>query len=176
MMSRWKLWLPLAILAFIGGLSLYGLTAPKDEFVRSQMIGQKLPTFELPPATDGIKGLSNRDFADGKPRLLNFFGSWCAPCKMEAPQLEALAAAGVEIHGIALRDRPEDVASFLKQYGNPFQRIGADVDMRLQVQFGSSGVPETYVISGDGRITYQHIGDIRSEHIPLLLEKLKEAR
>lgn len=141
MTGRWKLWLPLAILAFIGGLSLYGLTAPKDDFVRSQMIGQKLPAFQLPPATDGIEGLSSADFADGRPRLLNFFGSWCVPCKIEAPQLEALASAGVEIHGIALRDRPENVALFLKQYGNPFRRIGADADMRLQVQLGSSGFP-----------------------------------
>lgn len=175
-MSRWKLWVPLALFAFIAGLSLYGLVAPKDEFVRSQLIGQKLPEFNLPPATGGIAGVSSQDFADGKPRLLNFFGSWCAPCKLEAPHLETLAKAGVEIFGIALRDQPDDVADFLKQYGNPFTRIGSDRDMRIQVLLGSSGVPESYVIAGDGTILYQHIGDIRAEHIPILLEKLAAAR
>jgi cytochrome c biogenesis protein CcmG, thiol:disulfide interchange protein DsbE len=176
MMDRWKLWLPLGLFAFIAGLSLYGLTAPKDEFVRSQLVGQKLPGFDLPAATEGVQGLSNKDFGDGKPRLLNFFGSWCAPCIEEAPQLETLAKAGAEIHGIALRDRPEDVADFLTRHGNPFVRIGSDVDMRVQVLLGSSGVPETYVIAGDGTITYQHIGDIRAEHVPMLLERLKEAQ
>ena len=175
-MVRWKLWLPLALFGFIAGLSIYGLTAPKDEFVRSQLIGEKLPAFDLQPATEGVQGLSNTDFADGKPRMLNFFGSWCAPCKQEAPQLEALAEAGIEIHGIALRDKPEDVAQFLRDYGNPFQRIGADPDMRLQVQLGSSGVPETYIIAGDGTIVHQHIGDIRAEQVAPLIEKVRAAR
>ena len=175
-MNGWKIWLPLAAFALIGGLALYGLLAPKDEFVRSQLVGEKLPVFELPAATDGIQGLSNTNFADGKPRLLNFFGSWCAPCKAEAPQLEALAEAGVEIHGIALRDKADDVAKFLREFGNPFVRIGSDIDMRLQVKLGSSGVPETYIIAGDGTILYQHIGDIRAEHVPMLLQRLEAAR
>ena len=175
-MDRWKIWLPLIAFSFFGGLALYGLVAPKDEFVRSQLIGQKLPAFELPAATAGIEGLSSSDFNDGKPRLLNFFGSWCAPCKQEAPHLETLAKAGVEIHAIALRDKPEDVAEFLKQYGNPFRRIGLDNDARLQVMLGSTGVPETYVIGGDGTILFQHIGDIRAENVPMLLQKLKVAQ
>ena len=175
-MNGWKIWLPLAVFGLVGGLALYGLLAPKDEFVRSQLVGEKLPVFELPAATEGVQGLANTDFADGKPRLLNFFGSWCGPCKAEAPQLDALARAGVEIHGIALRDKPEDVAKFLREFGNPFARIGSDIDMRLQVKLGSSGVPETYIIAGDGTILYQHIGDIRAEHMPMLLQRLEAAR
>lgn len=75
-MKRWKLWLPLALFAFAAGLSLYRLSVPGDGFVRSQMIGQKLPDFQLPAATEGMPGLSAQDFTDGKPRLLNFFGRW----------------------------------------------------------------------------------------------------
>lgn len=175
-MKRWKLWLPLALFAFAAGLSLYRLSVPGDGFVRSQMIGQKLPDFQLPAATEGVPGLSAQDFTDGKPRLLNFFGSWCAPCQQEAPHLEALARAGAEIHGVALRDRPDDVAAFLRQYGNPFTQIGSDADLRVQLLMGSSGVPETYVIAGDGTILHQHIGDIRAEHVPMLLQKLRAAR
>ncbi len=176
MKRAWLLWAPLMVVAFIGGWFIYGLAVPKDDRIHSAMVGKKLPAFDLPPATTGVVGLSNRDMADGTPRLLNVFASWCIPCKAEAPQLEALAAAGVEIDAVAVRDRPEDVAAFLNDFGNPFRRIGADMEMAVQLALGSSGVPETYVIAGDGTITYQHIGDIREEHIPMLIEKLEAAK
>jgi cytochrome c biogenesis protein CcmG, thiol:disulfide interchange protein DsbE len=169
----WLLWLPLAIVAFLGGWFIYGLAVPKDDLVHSAMIGKKLPEFALPPATAGVEGLASSDMADGKPRLLNIFASWCIPCRAEAPQLEALKKAGVEIDAIAIRDKPEDVAAFLGKFGNPYRGIGADNEMAIQLKLGSSGVPETYVIGGDGTILYQHIGDIRKEHIPMLLEKLQ---
>jgi cytochrome c biogenesis protein CcmG, thiol:disulfide interchange protein DsbE len=171
----WLLWLPLALIALIGGLAVYGLVVPKDEQIHSAMVGKKLPEFALAPATIGVQGLASGNMADGKPRLLNIFASWCIPCKAEAPQLDALKKAGAEIDAIAVRDRPEDVAAFLAQFGNPYRRIGADSEMAVQLKLGSSGVPETYVISGNGTITYQHIGDIRREHVPMLLEKLRVA-
>ncbi len=169
-------WVPLMILALLGGIAIYGLVAPKDDFVHSALVGQKLPAFELPPATEGVEGISSTSIATGKPRLLNLFGSWCAPCIAEAPQLEALKQAGVQIDGIALRDTPEAVARFLTQNGNPYARIGNDPDWRMPVTLGSTGVPETYVIAGDGRIIYQHIGEIRAEHVPMLLKKLEQAQ
>jgi len=67
----WLLWLPLAVVAFIGGLAIYGLVVPKDDMVHSAMVGHKIPEFTLPPATLGLEGMSNRILADGKPRLLN---------------------------------------------------------------------------------------------------------
>ena len=175
-MPRWTTWAPLCALALIAGIAVYGLIVPKDPFVHSKMVGQNLPEFDMPAATEGVVGLKAKDFADGKPRLLNIFASWCIPCRVEAPQLEALAGSGVEIYGIALRDRPQDVRAFLTEYGNPFARIGADHDMRIQLALGSSGVPETYVIGGDGKILYQHIGDIRAEDVPMLLSQIRDAR
>lgn len=175
MKRRWMLWVPLALFAFIGGISIYGLTVPHDPAVRSAMVGRKLPPFALPPATEGVQGLASKDMADGKPRLLNIFASWCIPCKAEAPQLEVLQKAGAEIDAVAIRDKPEDVAAFLAEFGNPFRRIGADQQLSVQLALGSSGVPETYVISGDGQILYQHIGDIRADDVPMLLKKLREA-
>lgn len=172
----WRLWVPFALFALFVGFAGYQLTQPKDEFIDSAMIGQPLPTFDLPPAAPGLAGLETAYFTDGKPRLLNVWASWCVPCIAEAPQLEQLRQAGVEIAGIAIRDRPEDVAGFLAEYGNPYTAVGRDDLSEVQLAIGSSGVPETFVIDGKGVIRYQHIGDIRADDVPMLLKKLQEAR
>lgn len=169
------LWLPLALFAGFFVLVIYGLVRPADREVASAFIGKPLPGFDLPPAVDDRPGLALANFRDGKPRLLNVFASWCVPCAVESPQLAALAQQGVEIDGVAIRDRREDVAQFLAANGNPFRRIGKDDLSKVQLAIGSSGVPETFVIDGKGVIRYQHIGDIRAEDVPLILRKLKEA-
>jgi cytochrome c biogenesis protein CcmG, thiol:disulfide interchange protein DsbE len=176
LMRGWKLWLPLLGLIVLSAVFIYGLSEPKDDYVQSQMVGKKLPDFVLPAAMPIGQGSASSDLARGRPRLLNIFASWCLPCAEEASQLESLRAQGAEIYGIAVRDTPTGVAEFLKKYGNPFSRIGADQDMRVQLLLGSTSVPETYVISGDGIILYQHIGDIRPEHVQVLLAKLATAK
>jgi cytochrome c biogenesis protein CcmG/thiol:disulfide interchange protein DsbE len=168
--------IPLALFLFFAGLAGYMLTQPKDENIPSQMIEQPLPDFTLEPALEGLPGASKADFVGGQPRLLNIWASWCLPCITEAPHLERLQQEGVEIIGIAVRDRPEAVEDFLSRYGNPYSRIGSDDISELMLEIGASGVPETYVIDAEGNIRYQHIGDIRAETVPLLLEKLEEAR
>lgn len=176
-MSRLRLFLWALVLAAAGlfGLFAYQLGQPKDDFIPSAMIGQPLPAFDLEPAVATMPGLANTDFADGRPRLINIFASWCVPCRAEAPQLEALRASGAEIVGVAIRDRPEAVAAFLELYGNPFTAIGADEISAVQFALGSSGVPETFVVSGRGVITYQHIGVIGPEQVQTLLHELREA-
>ncbi|MGB3739701.1 MAG: DsbE family thiol:disulfide interchange protein, partial [Pontixanthobacter sp.] len=163
MTRSWRLWLPLGLFALFLGVAAYQLTQPKNDFVTTAMIGDTVPDFELPPAVEARPGLTIADLKDGRPKLLNIWASWCVPCIAEAPQLEALEQAGAEIVGVAIRDRPGDVAAFLSDHGNPYTRIGADDLSELQLSIGSSGVPETFVIDGDGVIRYQHIGDIRPE-------------
>ncbi|MEE4205471.1 MAG: DsbE family thiol:disulfide interchange protein [Erythrobacter sp.] len=175
-MKRLLFFIPLALFLFLAGLFAFQLTQPKDEFVKSTMIGKPLPKFALDPAAPGLAGASSANFATGEPKLLNIWASWCVPCIAEAPQLEALEAQGVDIVGIAIRDRPEDVARFLERYGNPYSRVGADQISEVQLELGSSGVPETFVIDGEGVIRYQHIGDIRAADVAVLLEELEKAR
>ena len=171
----WRLWLPFLVFFGFLGLAAYQLSQPREEFVKSAMVGKELPYFTLPPASADLPGVDSSDFADGKPKLLNIWASWCLPCIAEAPQLEQLKEEGVDIVGVAIRDKPEDVARFLAQHGNPYTRIGRDDLSEVQLGIGSSGVPETFVIDGEGIITYQHIGDIRAEHVPVLLEELRKA-
>ena len=172
---RWGLWLVVALFAGLLALFALQLSRPKDDFVESAMIGKPVPEFALRPAVESRPGVSSADLADGTPKLLNIFASWCVPCAAEAPNLAKLEAAGANIVAVAIRDRPEDVARFLEVYGNPFSRIGKDDISAVQLSIGSSGVPETFVIDGKGVIRYQHIGDIRDEHVSVLLAELREA-
>jgi len=175
-LNRAWFWVPVALFVGFAVLAGFMLTQPKDQFVKSQMVGQPLPEFALRPATPDRPGVTIEHFRDGKPKLLNVWASWCLPCIAEAPHLEELQESGAEIIGIAIRDRPEDVTNFLNRYGNPYTRIGADDMSAIQLELGSSGVPETFVIDGEGRIVHQHIGDIRADDVPMLLAKLQEAR
>ncbi|WP_423142225.1 redoxin family protein [Parablastomonas sp. CN1-191] len=173
--ANWALWLPLALFAGLLLLVAGGLLRPASRDVQSAMVGKPLPDFVLKGALPGRPGLARVDFADGRPKLLNVFASWCVPCAVESPQLAQLKAAGARIEAVAIRDKGEDIASFLKRNGDPFDRIATDPVSSLQLAIGSSGVPETFVIDGRGVIRYQHIGDIRPENVAMLLGKLREA-
>jgi cytochrome c biogenesis protein CcmG/thiol:disulfide interchange protein DsbE len=87
-----------------------------------------------------------------------------------------LARRGVPIDAVAVRDRPEDIAAFLAKWGDPYRRIGSDANSKVQLALGSSGVPETFIIDGRGIIRHQHIGDIRSEHVPEILAAYEAAK
>ena len=163
------LWLPFALVIGLLGLVAGGLWCPADRLVHSAMVGRKLPRFALASMLPGKPGLSDAAYRTGRrPRLVNVFGSWCLPCAAEAPQLARLKAMGVAIDGVAIRDTAPDVAAFLARYGDPYQRLGNDPASRFQLAMGSSGVPETFVIAGDGTILQQHIGDIRADDVPEL--------
>jgi len=175
-MSRSLRFLPLLVLLAFVAIVTWRLAVPNDEKIRSRMTGQPVPAFALTPATDGLPGLSSTDLATGQPHLVNVFASWCVPCIAEASLLMELKRQGVPIDAIAVRDKPADVAEFLGRHGNPFERIGADPESRVQIALGSSGVPETFVVDGRGVIRYQHMGPIEPGDIPALLRKWKAAR
>ena len=170
------IWLPLGLFLSFFALFASGLLKPDDRVITSKLVGKTLPAFTLPAAASDRPGLSSSQLATGKPRLLNIFASWCLPCAAEAPQLLALAQEGVEIDAIAIRDARPDVDRFLTRYGNPYARIGLDARSSVQMALGSSGVPESFVIDGKGRIVYQHVGDIRADDVTMILKRLKDAQ
>lgn len=168
-MGRLIRFAPLVLLLLLVGFAAWRIAHPADPTVRSRLAGQPVPTFDLPPATASHPGLASRDLTQGRPRLVNIFASWCVPCIAEAPLLARLHEAGIPIDGIAVRDRPEDVASFLDRTGAPFERIGSDQDSRVQLSLGSSGVPETFLVDGRGIIRYQHVGPIEEADVQTIL-------
>lgn len=171
----WLPWVPALVFAAFIALVGYGLRNPGEREVRSAMIGKPMPEFTLPAVVPGQPGLARADLANGKVHLVNIFASWCVPCAVEAPQLAQLRQAGVDIVGVAIRDKPDDVAAFLSRNGNPFSRIGSDKVSAIQFDLGSSGVPESFVVDGQGVIRYQHIGDIRPEQVEMILARVQEA-
>lgn len=175
-MSRLVRFLPVALLLLLLVALGWRLARPADPNIRSQLEGKPVPAFTLPAALPSVPGLSSRDLATGKPKLLNFFASWCAPCIAEAPVLKALAARGVTIEGIAVRDRPEELAAFLQRNGNPYAHIGSDTNSKVQLALGSSGVPESFIIDGKGVIRFQHIGPIAPDQIPEILRRMEAAQ
>jgi cytochrome c biogenesis protein CcmG/thiol:disulfide interchange protein DsbE len=176
MRHRAILAVPLALLLLFGAIVAWRLANPPDTVIRSKLEGRPLPEFALPAAVPGRPGLSTGDFRQGGPRLLNVFASWCVPCIAEAPMLMELKRRGAPIEAIAIRDRPEDIADFLKRHGDPFGRIGADADSRVQLALGSAGVPETFVVDGQGVIRFQHVGPIMADDVTLILSELEKAR
>jgi cytochrome c biogenesis protein CcmG/thiol:disulfide interchange protein DsbE len=90
--------------------------------------------------------------------------------------LAQLRNSGVKIDAIAVRDTPEAVSAFLREHGDPYERVGADPNSNAQIALGSSGVPETFIVDGRGVIRRQYIGPLTAANIPGVLEQLKEAR
>jgi cytochrome c biogenesis protein CcmG/thiol:disulfide interchange protein DsbE len=179
-MKRLILWVPLiavmAILALFASALFFGPSDPNEKAVRSAMVGQPVPDFDLAPAIPGRPGLSSTSLRQGQPHLVNVFASWCIPCRAEAAQLSELSRRGIPIDAIAVRDRTEDLTAFLATYGDPFRAIGADLDRRVQMDIGSAGVPETFVVDGHGVIRHQHIGAITEGDIPVIVAAWEAAR
>jgi cytochrome c biogenesis protein CcmG/thiol:disulfide interchange protein DsbE len=174
--SRLLRFLPLLVLAAFVVAVGWRLTKPADEEIRSQLIGQPVPAFTLAAALPGRAGLNSTQLASGHPRMINVFASWCVPCIAEAPLLLELQRQGVVIDAVAVRDRPEDVAGFLARHGDPFDRIGADPESKVQLALGSSGVPESFIVDGRGIIRYQHLGPIEPDDLPTIMREWEAAK
>lgn len=169
---RWSFILPIATFAALAAALGVGLTLNPRE-IPSALIEKPVPQFALPGLGERAEGLKTADLASGKPQLVNVFASWCVPCRVEHPMLMDLARRGVVINGINYKDDPGAATAWLKQDGDPFTRIGADRQGRVSIDFGVYGVPETFVITGDGRIAYKHVGPltedaIKDKIVPLL--------
>lgn len=168
--------LPLLFFVLLAGYFLWGLNPSRNpNLIPSALIDKPVPAFELPPIEGFDRpGLATADLTDGQVALVNFFASWCIPCRAEHPLLMKLAESGkVRVVGVNYRDRPEDARRWLGQWGNPYGRVGSDLRGRTGIDFGVSGVPETFIVDASGRIRHQHIGpimpqDLEDEILPLV--------
>ena len=155
----WPYLLPIATFACVGVLLYLGLYRDPT-LVPSPLIGKPVPRFALGPVQGREQGLSSRDLR-GEVTLVNVFASWCVACRDEHPLLMALEREDViPIHGLNYKDTPDAAAAWLDALGDPYTRIGADLDGRVGLDWGVYGVPETFVVDRNGRIAYKHIGPV----------------
>ena len=177
---RLGLALPLLFFAALAGLFWYALHGGDPSRLPSALLGKPVPVFTLPPleglVADGkdVPGFASTDLAQGSPTIVNVFASWCLECQEEHPLLVALAEEpGVRLFGIDYKDDAAAARRFLGRYGNPYARVGADLSGRTAIDFGVYGVPETYVITPDGKIAFRQVGPlsetiIKEKLLPLL--------
>ena len=166
--------LPVVVFMAVAGYFALALRPGYDPHtLPSAMIDKEAPAFSLAGLHgDGI----SRDGLKGGPVLINFFASWCVPCRLEHPLLMRLAERDhVKLYGIDYKDAPADATNLLSQFGDPYTRIGMDSDGRVGLDFGVYGVPETYVIDSTGHIRKRFVGPLTAEQVEKELLPLLKA-
>jgi cytochrome c biogenesis protein CcmG, thiol:disulfide interchange protein DsbE len=148
--------LPILLLILFGWLAWRGLAPDRDpSALPSALVGKPVPSFDLPPLDPAAEKLTTTDVA-GRVTVINFFASWCLPCKAEHPLLFELGKNyGVPVYGIAFKDRPADTAAYIQEMGSPYAKIGLDESGRTSLDFGLMGVPETFIVDKTGIIRYR---------------------
>lgn len=156
---RVALLLPLAVFVGLAVVLAWGMSRDPST-IPSALIGKPVPQFSLPLVKGRVLGLSSSDLR-GEVSLVNVFASWCVACREEHPVFMKLKAESIApIHGLNYKDQPDNAARWLNTMGDPYTRTGADIDGRVAIDWGVYGVPETFVITKDGRIAYKHIGAV----------------
>ena len=162
-MAKVLMFLPPVLFAGLAALFITGMNREDPNNLPSALAGKAAPAVQVTALGDGPV-FGDAELRAPGVKLVNFFASWCAPCRAEHPMLAKLAAEGITIYGVNYKDRAEDALGFLGELGNPFAAIGQD-EGRMALNWGVYGVPETYVINGEGQIVLRFAGPITAEEL-----------
>lgn len=174
---------PVVLFLALAAVFAFALKTGDPSKLPSALIGKRAPAITL-QGLDGlvdgprtVPGFSATELAAGKPIVVNFWASWCGPCVDEHPLLMALKARhGVTILGVNYKDQPAAARRFLGRYGNPFEAVGVDGNGRAAIEWGVYGMPETFVLNGQGEIVHKHVGPLTPAAIETkILPALKAA-
>ena len=162
-----RLWMLVPALGalMVMAVFLLGLQDENRQVLPSALLDKRAPDFQLPALQADAPGLGTSEMTAPGVKLVNIWASWCGPCRVEHPYIEALAKDGVTVHGINYKDTDANAQAFLEELGNPYTLIGADRDGRAGIEWGVYGVPETFVVNGEGTIVYKHVGPITSRDL-----------
>jgi cytochrome c biogenesis protein CcmG/thiol:disulfide interchange protein DsbE len=162
-MKRVWAFAPLAGFLLIAAAAVLVLTrtGPRETISPQGLAGRPAPAYALAPLHGGAP-IEPAAFA-GRAYVINFFASWCAPCRIEHPILMRLKGTGAPILGVAYKDAAPRASALLRELGDPFTHVGLDPDGRYGLEIGVAGVPETFVVGRDGRIRALVRGPLTAE-------------
>ena len=142
--------------------------------IPSNLISRKFPEFQLKPLKN-YDVLSQKDLQKKEIKIVNFFASWCPPCKVEHPQLIELSKS-FNLYGIAKKDKPQQLLTWLEELGNPFKKVGLDNEGMVSIEWGVYGLPETFVVDDSGVIIYKHIGPVMKKDVVVIKSLIKKLK
>ena len=168
--------IPPLLFAGLAALFYIGMGRDDPRALPSTREGGPVPALTL-TEFQGAAPFTVEDLADGDVVLVNFWASWCAPCRAEHPQLVQMAEEGLEIFGVNYKDDPAKAQRFLSELGDPYVRTAADPSGRTGLDWGLYGVPETFVIDGTGKVIKRFAGPITEKVLEsIIAPAIEEAR
>lgn len=171
-MARWLMVLPPVLFLGLAGMFYVGMQRENPDDLPSVFIGKQAPAVPA-EALGTIPQLTDADLRSGQVTVVNFWASWCPPCRAEHPVLKEMAARDIRVAGVNMMDKAEDATAYLEEEGNPFFAIGFDPKGRDRVEWGVTAPPETFIVGGDGTVLFRFIGplvgtDYEARFVPAL--------
>ena len=169
--------LPPVIFAGLVAVFAFGTMRDNPGELPSTLVGREAPALPLTALPD-VPLLSDADLRKGEVTVVNFWASWCPPCRAEHPVLLDMAAKGIRVAGVNILDKEEDASGYLQRDGNPFLGVATDPQGRNRVEWGVSAPPETFIIDGEGTVLFKFTGpllgaDYEARFIPALEKALQ---
>lgn len=171
--------IPLGV--FLALVALFAVGLKRDpKLVPSPLVDKAAPAFLLPTVNDPDGAIGSEDLK-GEPALVNVWASWCVSCRVEHPFLLELARRNeIAIYGLNYKDTRPEALRYLAQFGDPYRASAFDAGGKVGIDWGVYGVPETFLVDGDGIIRYKHIGvlspDVWEQELQPRVQALREKR
>ncbi|UWR35132.1 DsbE family thiol:disulfide interchange protein [Sulfitobacter sp. W027] len=165
---------PLIFAAFVA-LAALGMYRDDPEGLPSTLVGQQAPA--MPEvALPGYPQAADNMLRGGEVSLVNFWASWCPPCRAEHPKLLEMQAEGMNIIGVNFKDTEKNATAYLEDEKSPFAGVGFDPQGRVAIDWGVTAPPETFIVGGDGTVLFRFAGPlVGSDYEQRFLPALKNA-
>lgn len=151
-----------------------GMQRENPDDLPSTLVGRAAPEVSLTPL-GSLPEVTDAALRAPGVKLVNFWASWCTSCRLEHPVLVEMARKGGAIYGVDYKD--DKGLEYINDMGNPYLAVSEDKTGRTAINWGVYGIPETFVIDGEGNITHRHIGAITEEVMrDMIMPEMERAR
>lgn len=158
-MAKVLMFLPPIIFAALAATFYIGMIRDNPDDLPSTRVGQMAPALPTTALAD-FPLLTAADLSTGEITLVNFWASWCPPCRAEHPVLKQLSADGIRVVGVNFKDTAKDASAYLTKDGNPFLALAFDPQGRSAIDWGVTAPPETFIVGGDGKVLFRFVGPL----------------